>query len=129
MFIVCFVLTCEFIQGRNIPIEKTPKSGPFVIASKLIVNCNTVPAFSTTYTMQTDEIPITTTVDLMTQLIIRSVNGFFANGFTKSSKTTADIEFRHVDKELRAAEKTPEMKRPLNPGNSPNVSITNNGNI
>jgi hypothetical protein len=69
------------------------------------------------------------TVDLMTQFIMRSVNGFSVKGLTKSSSTTALIEFRHVDSELRAALKTPAINRPLRPGSSPSVSITKSGSI
>lgn len=109
--------TCDLIHGRKIPIVKIPNNGPLVIASKLIVSCRTVPAFSTMYTIQTQTTPMTTTTERMTQLISSSVKGFLAKGFTKSSRTTADIELRQVESELSAAEKTPAIKRPLNPAN------------
>lgn len=122
-------LTFALIHGKKIPIVKIPNKGPFVIASKLIVNCSTVPSFSTTYTMHTQKTPSPTTTDLITQFTWFSVSGFFTYGFTKSSSTTADIELRHVESELSAAENTPAMKRPLKPGSSPSVSITKSGSI
>lgn len=114
-------------HGRNIPSVNIPNKGPFVIASKLIVNCKTVPNFSTTYTRHKQTTPTPTTTDLIIQFIALSDNGLSTNGFTKSSRTTADIEFKHVDKELRAALKTPAMNNPERPGYSDKVSNTNNG--
>lgn len=111
------MLTFDLIQGRKIPIVKMPKSGPFVIASRLIVNCKTVPIFSTTYTKATQITPTTTTTDLIIQLICLTLSGDFTNVLKKSSNTTADNEFKHVDKELNAAEKTPAMNNPERPGN------------
>lgn len=115
------------IQGKKIPIVKTPSKGPFEIDSKLIVNCKTVPIFSTTFTSNKHKIPTPTTTDLMIQFIDLSDKGFLTNGFTKSSKTTADIEFKHVESELKAALKTPAMNRPASPGYSDNVSSTKRG--
>jgi hypothetical protein len=39
--------------------------------------------------------------DLITQLTVRSFNGPSAKGLTKSSRTTALIELRHVESELK----------------------------
>lgn len=105
-----------------------PNNGPFVIASKLIVSCKTVPIFCTTTTSATHKIPTPTTTDRIIQLTARFDNGRLTNGLKKSSNTTADIEFKHVDNELKAALKTPAINKPDNPGNSPSTSITNSGN-
>lgn len=43
-------LTVESINGRSIPIRKTPVSGPIDADDRLIVNCNTDPSLSTTNT-------------------------------------------------------------------------------
>lgn len=104
-----------------------PSNGPFVMASKLMVNCRTVPIFCTTTTRATQIKPTQTTTDRIIQLTAKFDNGRLTNGLKKSSNTTADIEFRQVDSELRAALNTPAMKRPDKPGISPNVSMTNSG--
>lgn len=109
------------------PIVKMPKSGPFVIASKLMVSCKTVPIFCTTTTKARHITPTQTTTERIIQLMAKSDNGRLTNGLKKSSNTTADMEFKHVDNELRAALNTPAMNRPDKPGISPNVFITNNG--
>lgn len=120
-------LTLPLIHGTKIPIVKMPSNGPFVIASKLIVSCSTVPIFCTTTTKATQITPTQTTTERIIQLTAKFERGRLTNGLKKSSKTTADMEFRHVDSELRAALNTPAIKRPDRPGISPRVSITNSG--
>lgn len=113
----CFCpFTFELIHGIRMPMVNIPSKGPLVIASRLMVNCNTVPIFCTTITSATQMIPTHTTTERMMQLMAKFDNGFFANGLKKSSNTTADIEFRHVDNELSAALNTPAINRPDNPG-------------
>lgn len=121
-------LTFDPIHGNIIPIVKIPNNGPFVIASKLIVNWSTVlPIFSTKNTRQRQNTPTPTTTNRIIQLIVCSVSGCLTKGLTKSSSTTADMELRHVERELSAALKTPATNNPVSPGNSCNVCITNNG--
>lgn len=112
----------------NTPMVKIPNKGPFVMASRLMVNCRTVPMCSTMYTRNTHNTPTDTTTERIIQLMAVSDNGLLTKGLIKSSNTTADMEFRQVDKELKAALNTPAMKRPVKPGYSPKVSITNSGN-
>lgn len=111
----------------SIPMVKMPSKGPFVIASKLIVSCKTVPIFSTTPTRIKQISPTITTTDRIIQLIALALNGCVVNGLTKSSRITADIEFKHVDNELRAALNIPATNTPVRPGKSPRISITNSG--
>lgn len=121
-------LTFAPIHGNIIPIVKIPSNGPFVIASKLIVSCSTVlPIFSTINTKQRQKIPTPTTTKRIIQLIVCSVSGCLTKGLTKSSRTTADIEFKQVERELNAALNTPATNNPVRPGNSCSVCITNNG--
>lgn len=63
----------------------------------------------------------------MIQFMAMFDRGFFTNGFTKSSNTMADMEFKHVLKEESAALKTPATNKPVNPNWPPRVSMTNNG--
>lgn len=119
--------TVELIHGKRTPMVKMPNSGPFVIASKLIVNWSTVPNFWTTTTRATQTIPITTTTIRIIQLMAVFDSGFFTNGLTKSSSTIADMEFKQVDSELSAALKTPATNKPVSPWMSPRVSMTNSG--
>lgn len=119
--------TFPLTNGIRIPIVKIPSKGPFVMASRLMVSCKTVPSFSTRTTNATLRMPTPTTTERIIKLIALSERGRFTNGLQKSSRTTADIELRHVDRELRAALKTPAMKIPDKPGKSPSTSITNRG--
>jgi len=59
-----------------------------------------VPACSTTKTRATQIIPKTTTVNFIKISAPLGVKGVFIKGLTKSSSTTAAMEFRPVDNEL-----------------------------
>ena len=100
------------------------------MASNDIISCRTVQAFSTIYTILADDTPFNTTVDLITQFLIRFVSGLSVNDLTKSSKTTTLRLLRHVGRKLRAAENIPRDKKILvNPRSSPKVSITKNDHL
>lgn len=45
--IICILATSEWTLAKRSPEAHIPKEAPFVIAPKLIVNCKTVPNFST----------------------------------------------------------------------------------
>lgn len=94
---------------------------------KLIDSCNTDPRCSTTNTKATHIVPKITTTPFIMYLVWLSVRGFLQYGLKKSSNKTADIEFKPVDNELRAALNTPATKSPGKPGKFPKTSITNNG--
>lgn len=164
--------TLAFIQGNRMPMLKIPRDGPLVIDDKFVDNwnthfyrnfkrknflnhrtCNTWdPVFSTTNTSATQITPRTTTVSFSKMSAVLGVKGVFLNGLMKSSNTTAAIEFKPVDNELKyehrqvfillpqfqyaqlkgnnlnAALNTPATKRPGRPGYPLNIFITSNGN-
>uniref|UniRef100_A0A1Y1LMK1 Uncharacterized protein n=1 Tax=Photinus pyralis TaxID=7054 RepID=A0A1Y1LMK1_PHOPY len=104
------------IHGKRTPIPNNAREGPPVMAPILIVNCNTAPNFSTTKTRATQIAPKITMVLFMSMFTFLSVNFSTKSGLQKSSKTTAAMELRPVDKELRAALKTPATNNPGKPG-------------
>ena len=58
-------------------------------------------AFSTTKTKAVHKMPNIITVNFINFSAFLALNGFFRKGLIKSSKTTAVIEFKPVDRELQ----------------------------
>lgn len=96
--------------------------GPIVTAPVIVAICKTVPIFSTKNTKGMQVKPKKVTIALNRMPFCLSVKS--TNGFTKSSEITQAIEFKPVDRELKAALNTPATKRPGNPGTAPNMRIT-----
>lgn len=68
----------------------------------IFYTCNTWdPVFSTTNTRATQVTPRTTTVNFNKISAAFEEKGVFLKGLIKSSNTTAAIEFKPVDKELK----------------------------
>lgn len=78
---------CKKIQKKGKTIQET-------------LTWSTAPSFSTTKTKPTQIAPKTNTVNFINKFASRLDNSRGKKGLQKSSNTTADMEFKAVDREL-----------------------------